>query len=280
MIVERIAAFTAGGQGGNPAGVVIADRMPDPMEMQATAREVGYAETAFAAPLTGGGWRVRYFAPEAEVAFCGHATIALGAALGRRNGPGSYALTLNEATIAVETDGEGSATLISPPSRSSPLETGLRDVLLGHFGLSAADLDLRLPPRLGDAGNRHPILFLKDRARLAAMAYPFQPVKALMEVERWTTICLAVADGPALFHVRNAFAIGGLVEDPATGAAAAALAGALVDLGWPGMPGGRFTIRQGEDMGVPCEIRVEAPASPGGRVRLSGATRTLPDPAA
>ncbi|MCY1126214.1 PhzF family phenazine biosynthesis isomerase [Frigidibacter sp. RF13] len=279
MIVERIAAFTAEGRGGNPAGVVIADEMPEAVAMQATARAVGYAETAFVAPQPGGGWRVRYFAPEAEVDFCGHATIALGAALGRRNGPGNYALRLNAADISVETDGRGTATLTSPPSRSTPLDVGLRAQLLRHFGLSEADLDPRLPPRLGDAGNLHPILFLKQRARLAAMAYPFDAVKALMEAERLTTICLVVAENPALFHVRNAFAIGGLVEDPATGAAAAALAGALVDLGWPGMPGGRFTIRQGEDMGVPCEILVQGPPEPGGRVRLTGATRILPDPA-
>ncbi|WP_284162611.1 PhzF family phenazine biosynthesis isomerase [Frigidibacter sp. SD6-1] len=279
MPVQRIAAFTAEGRGGNPAGVMIAEEMPAPAAMQQIARDVGYAETVFAAPLPGGGWRVRYFAPEAEVAFCGHATIALGAALGQRNGPGSYALTLNSAEISVESDGRGNATLTSPPSRSEPIDAALRGALMGHFGLMDADLDPRLPPRLGDAGNRHPIFFLKDRARLAAMDYPFDAVKTLMQTERLTTICLAVADGPTLFHVRNAFAIGGLVEDPATGAAAAALAGALVDLGWPGMPGGRFTIRQGEDMGVPCEILVEAPTEPGGRVRLTGATRILPDPA-
>ena len=48
--------------------------------MQRIAAEVGYSETAFAM-RDGDRWRVRYFSPEAEVPFCGHATIALGAAL-------------------------------------------------------------------------------------------------------------------------------------------------------------------------------------------------------
>jgi PhzF family phenazine biosynthesis protein len=46
--------------------------------MQKVAADVGYSESVFAAPV-GDAWRVRYFAPEVEVNFCGHATIALGA---------------------------------------------------------------------------------------------------------------------------------------------------------------------------------------------------------
>ena len=100
MDVQRIAAFSDGEAGGNPAGVVIGDALPDSAEMQRIAAEVGFSETAFAAPLEGG-WRVRYFSPESEVPFCGHATIALGAALARRSGDGVYALTLNDARITV-----------------------------------------------------------------------------------------------------------------------------------------------------------------------------------
>lgn len=45
--------------------------------MQAIAAKVGYSETAFAAP-EGDSWRMRYYSPLAEVAFCGHATIFAG----------------------------------------------------------------------------------------------------------------------------------------------------------------------------------------------------------
>ena len=76
MQVRRIAAFTDGGRGGNPAGVVLADALPGHAEMQRIAAEVGYSETAFAAPWDDA-FVVRYFSPETEVPFCGHATIAL-----------------------------------------------------------------------------------------------------------------------------------------------------------------------------------------------------------
>lgn len=101
MEVQRIAAFADGWHGGNPAGVVLCEVLPGDAVMQAVAAEVGYSETAFAAPEDGA-WRVRYFAPEVEVDFCGHATIALGAALALKNGDGTFPLRLNHARIAVE----------------------------------------------------------------------------------------------------------------------------------------------------------------------------------
>ncbi len=112
----RIAAFSDGLQGGNPAGVWIGASLPGAHEMQHIAAEVGFSETAFAAPMSTRlpqgvqaveptaelrEWRVRYFSPEAEVPFCGHATIALGVALARRFGEGEYGLHLNQAVIKV-----------------------------------------------------------------------------------------------------------------------------------------------------------------------------------
>ena len=95
--VLKIAAFTrttTDADGGNPAGVVFADSWPSEAAMLAVAKAVGYSETAFAVPdQSGGGWRVRYFAPRQEVPFCGHATIALGAALAVKR----FSLTLRMA---------------------------------------------------------------------------------------------------------------------------------------------------------------------------------------
>ena len=116
MNIQKIAAFSDGDNGGNPAGVMITDSHPDSAEMQRIAAQVGYSETAFAMPA-GKAWRVRYFSPESEVPFCGHATIALGAALALEQGNGIYPLILNEAEITVEGSHDGdtvSAALQSP----------------------------------------------------------------------------------------------------------------------------------------------------------------------
>jgi len=281
MDIIRIAAFADGAAGGNPAGVVLSGALPPASDMQRIAREIGYSETAFAAPQ-GDGWRVRYFAPEIEVPFCGHATIALGTALGRRHGAGRYPLALNDAEIAVEAEersGRWSATLTSPPARSVPLDPELTAGLLDLFGLDRAALDPALPPTLGWTGPRHAILALRDRAALAAMSYPFETLRDLMRGEDLTTIMLIHVEGPTRFVARNAFAIGGVVEDPATGAAAAALGGALVDLDWPALRGGGgFVIRQGEDMGAPSRLNVTVTGTRGDPVRVSGTARMIEAP--
>ena len=80
--LHKLAAFTDRPEGGNPAGVWVGQALPDPGTMQRIAAAVGFSETAFVAPARGHRRIVRYYSPEAEVSFCGHATIAAGVVLG------------------------------------------------------------------------------------------------------------------------------------------------------------------------------------------------------
>jgi len=275
MDVLRIAAFSDGRIGGNPAGVVIGKVLPEAAEMQRVAAEVGFSETAFAAP-DGDRWRVRYFSPESEVPFCGHATIALGAALVRQFGDGVFALTLNQANITVEGYRDGpnfAAALQSPPTRSEPVSSELVGEALAFFGYQPGDLDPAIPPALIHGGADHLLLALNSRQALAAMAYDLKQGQAFMRREGLVTILLAYAETPRLFHTRNPFASGGVYEDPATGAATAAFAGYMRDLGWP--HGGSIDIVQGEDMGMRSRLHAEIPPAPGSSIRVSGAARLM-----
>lgn len=276
MQIERLAAFADGPKGGNPAGVVVVDQLPDPATMQRIAAEVGYSETVFAA-LDGNVWHVRYFSPQSEVAFCGHATLALGASLGQRFGEGHYALSLAQgsASVAAARNADGwDATLTSPHTWSRPMPESLSAVLCEYFSLTPRDLDPRMGPQLAHAGVLHGVLTLRDRGRLADMDYPFEDLRAVMLAMGMTTISLIWFASPGLVIARNAFPVGGVVEDPATGAAAAALGGLLVDQGWP-LTGGRFSIRQGEDMDVPCLLHVQVSGKPGDPVQVTGRVRSI-----
>lgn len=275
MEVLKIAAFSDGNSGGNPAGVVITDQLPSASEMQQIAAEVGFSETVFAAPISMG-WRVRYFSPESEVPFCGHATIALGAALAHSNADGVFSLTLNHAQITVEgrRDGEVfAAALQSPPTRSALAPARLVAETLALFGYTADDLDPSLPPALAHGGADHLVLGLNSRALLAAMKYDLDQGRDLMNREGLVTILFGYAESPQRFHTRNPFASGGVYEDPATGAATAALAGYLRDIGWP--HGGIIEIIQGEDMGIRSRLRAEFSPVPGSSIRVSGTARIM-----
>ena len=277
MNIQKIAAFSDGNNGGNPAGVMITNVHPDSAEMQRIAAQVGYSETAFAMPA-GKAWRVRYFSPESEVPFCGHATIALGAALALEQGNGIYPLILNEAEITVEGSHDGdtvSAALQSPPTHSAPMPTSLLNEVLNLFGYSVDDLNPDIPPARAHGGADHLVIALKTREALASMKYDLDTGRKLMLREGLITILFAYAETPQLFHTRNPFASGGVYEDPATGAATAAFAGYLRDINWPHQ--GMIDIVQGEDMGTRSILKAIIPATPGSSIRVSGAARIMKD---
>ncbi|HUF00461.1 MAG TPA: PhzF family phenazine biosynthesis protein [Anaerolineales bacterium] len=278
MDVLKLAAFSHNGQGGNPAGVAFYESMPSDEEMLRIAKEVGYSETAFAVKQ-GSDWRVRYFAPAREVEFCGHATIALGAVLRERFGDGEYRLVLNQGEITARaetsTDRKILATLQSPETWSQEAPKEYVEKILAAFQLKQEDLDPAFPIRLAFGGVRHIIIFVNDRKTLAEMSYPFEEVKTLMDEQGLTTISILWRESDELFHSRNPFASGGVYEDPATGAAAAALAGYLRDIGWKGK--GEFVIMQGEDMGAPCRLVVKFDPKLGESVSVSGETRYISD---
>lgn len=276
MNILRIAAFADGNRGGNPAGVVLCDEMPEDKVMLSLAKQVGYSETAFLKPFQDG-WKIRYFSPEIEVPFCGHATIASGAVLGDSFGEGMYKLFLNTDEISVDVtrsvNGRYAAALHSPRTWSKAAPQKYTEEILKQFHIIANDIDSTFPIHFAFAGAKHLIIVLKDRKTLAEMNYHFEYTKALMLNEGLATISLLWHESDGVFHARNAFAPGGIYEDPATGAAAAALAGYLRDLNWQGKR--KFEILQGEDMGCPSRLFVEYTSEPGARVKVAGETRYI-----
>ena len=95
--------------------------------------------------------------------FCGHATIALGAALALAHGDGTFTLQLNDSRITVtgwRKNPALMAALQSPPTRSAQAPQELVEAALGLFSYTVADLDPRLPPAIAEAGARHLVLAL------------------------------------------------------------------------------------------------------------------------
>ena len=239
------------------------------------AAEVGYSETAFLAPDGSGDagrLRVRYFSPAKEIDFCGHATIAAGVALAERGWPASLALTTNDGVVDLDVglDGDGlhraTLTSVEPWVRDAP--PGLIDRLLELLDWRRDELDPALPPALVYAGVRHPILAVRELATLGRMTYDFEPMRRLMLEHDLTTIQLIWRESPTRFRARDPFAAGGVVEDPATGAAAAALGAYLRERGEITAPA-TFEILQGVEMGRPSLLVVSiVPGEPG--VRVSG----------
>ncbi|AYC43330.1 PhzF family phenazine biosynthesis isomerase [Streptomyces griseorubiginosus] len=277
--VLRYTAFSSDPEGGNPAGVVLDASALDDGDMLAVAAELGYSESAFLtappAGLDGPEGRVftiRYFSPKAEVPFCGHATVAAAIALAERIGPGELVFSTPAGTVPVAVTEEGGtvrATLTSVEPHIEEIGDADLAEALAALDWPADDLDPAFPPRIAFAGARHLVLAAATRARLAELSYDFARLEALMHRLDLTTVQLVWRESAGVFHVRDPFPVGGVVEDPATGAAAAAFGAYARELGL--VPEDAvLTLRQGEDLGRPGELTVTLRAGDP-RIRVSGA---------
>lgn len=271
--VLRYSAFSVDGEGGNPAGVVLdATELTEP-QMQQIAAEVGYSETAFVRPRADepNVYDVRYFSPHREVPFCGHATIAAAVALVERAPADELIFHIPAGLVSINTQqtkrGVRAELTSVAPRIAEPPPALLADVL-DAIGWRPDDLDEQYPPMLANAGSQHLILVTRHRDRLTGLHYDSDRLGPIMDAAGLVTLQLVWPKSRRVFWARNPFATGGVIEDPATGAAAAAFGGYLRELGRIGRTAA-FTIRQGAEIGRPSEIRVSViEGEPG--VRVSG----------
>ncbi|MGX5681333.1 PhzF family phenazine biosynthesis protein [Schumannella luteola] len=250
---------------GNPAGVVLDARGLSADQMTAIAADLGYSESAFVIP-TDDGFAVRYFTPDFEIPFCGHATIATAVALANLSGPGELVLDTPVGPIELVTeltDGAITATFTSVEPWVRAMDSDTLAGLLLVLGLEEADLDPRYPPRESFAGNVHPVIAVSDAVRFDDVDYDPAAVRRFMDDHGWVaTVTLVHARDASTFETRNIFPVGDIREDPATGAAAASVGAWLRDLG--AVPDSRhIVIHQGRHVGRPSLLRVRIPETGG-----------------
>jgi PhzF family phenazine biosynthesis protein len=173
------------------------------------------------------------------------------------------ATAVGEVPVAVRTrNGQREASLTSVEPKYLPVPEALIDEALSALDWELNDLDDSIPPARAYAGAWHLILAAATADRLACLDYDFEALKTLMLRENLTTVQLVWRESANVFHARNPFPVGGVVEDPATGAAAAALGGYLRAAGLVTAPT-TLIIRQGEAMGRPSRLIVDIPITDG-----------------
>ena len=260
--------FTMQRFAGNPLAVVFdADGLSDDA-MQAIAREFNLSETVFVHAARDASHRadLRIFTPGRELPFAGHPTVGAAVALALRDGTGGAAhFILGEKIGPV------------------PCAVSVHGPGLGH-----ARFDLpRLPERVGDApapaimaaALRVPdsaIGYGTHRAALYSAGNPFtiiplatrQAVDAAMldrdgfakmeqgDAKNAFFYCAEPVDSAHHFYARMFAPSLGVGEDPATGSAVAAFAGAIMECERPGDGTHRFVIEQGYRMGRPSQIEL------------------------
>ena len=187
--------------------------------MQQIAREVGYSETVFLAGDGGATWQARYFSPEAEVAFCGHATIAGAIALHEHCGESRLSLETVGGVVAVAVDASQAnafATLTSVKPHVGEIGPGLTAQLLALLGVS------RGRSRSGPAGaarvRRRAPADRRARSRETHAGWVrLRGLRALMLRQDWTTIQVIWRASPTSFAraIRSPSAVSSRIRRPA-----------------------------------------------------------------
>lgn len=237
---------------GNPLAVV-----PDATGLNAdlfqdVAREFNYSETTFVLPPEDPAHdaKVRIFTPTRELAFAGHPTIGTALALHQLGSVGEkMVLELGVGPIPVTVDGTRAEFATRVPLETAPAASSasLADCL--SLDETALRTD-RHPPIEAGLGTPFTLVELDDLAALDAASPNIDGFRAAATDPGRLAILAYVRAGLSV-EARMFAPLGGILEDPATGSAAAALAAFLGELEGASA---HFDISQGVKMGRPSSI--------------------------
>ena len=269
-------SFSAQPLAGNPAGVLLDGAELDAQKMQRIANELKHSETAFPLPAREptAALHLRWFTPEAEVAFCGHATLAAFHVLveeARRivvpeSGVTRTAFTCKSGRLNVELSRVGGRLRIlieTPASRFEPIQ--LPADVVAALGLVPEALDPRVPLQKSAILEGNLYLAVRDRGALARCrpdALALEQHGKRLGVSGFVVYTLAPKTGIDA-AVRCFFPGYGILEDPVTGSAAGQL-GALIQMTRPEAMPRRLIFTQGDEMGRPGQVEVEVRPDPAG----------------
>ena len=246
---------------GNPLAIFPDAKGLSARQMQMIASEMNLSETTFVMDVEEEAYTVRIFTPNEELPFAGHPTIGTAwvlKQLGRLQG--EEIKQHSRAGITPIRDRDGHLWFERSGTVSDDLEAREPDVnrrlarALGldedKIGLEARELGRsgRLRPAWSDCGVNQLMLPVRDLSALEK-SYPVGDFG-----EEGIGVYCFTAAGAGKLRARGFFPGVGIVEDPATGSAAAGLGLYLADR----IGDIRFELVQGVEMGRPSRILVRA----------------------
>ena len=267
--------FTSRPLAGNQLCVVPEPGELDEAEMQAIAKEIGFSETTFVTEASGDRYAMRIFTPGQELPFAGHPTLGTAFVLvseGRISTPATQAIAAGEIPVEVDVASH-TAWMTQLPAEFGPIFPD-RDLIARAIGLTVADLDPRRPVRTISTGLPTTIVPVRDLDTLRRATRNEQLVGEAVRATGGQDLYLfaPTAEGVTARTFDSEFGIG---EDPATGSAAGPLGVYLAEYG--DLDTTRpVSIRQGEQVGRPSELHVEARREDGAwRARVGGGVHVV-----
>jgi trans-2,3-dihydro-3-hydroxyanthranilate isomerase len=276
--------FTDEPFGGNPLAVFLDAGGLDPALMQRVAREMSLSETVFVQPPSDPRHfrRLRIFTPAMELPFAGHPTVGTACVLAARGDVSAPDIVLEEQVgpvpVHVARTARGWAATFAaaqkPQLQGAPI--GPEDAAR-LLGLDPEDVVAGSGLRVASCGVPFLVVPVADSAALGRARLKLDLWEKLLAGRAGEHVYVVTRDAAdADLQVRMFAPSMGIVEDPATGAAAAAIGGWLAEQEPDRGAEVRYQVAQGREMGRPSRLAVtvrrEGPSGPVSAVLVGGAT--------
>lgn len=266
---SEVCSFTNTPSQGNRAGVVLkADQLSE-SKMQDLADFIGVSETVFVTNMQRGVVEVRFFTPTQEVAFCGHATIALGLLLAQAGywHGGLLELSTLAGRIPLRLEQQNGVpqriwfrqnNYQERPLPSIFNQQQLRQRLAKALGTNAHLLHSSLPLTRCSIGLWGLMVPLQDSLVLDSLQPNSEQIASLSKELQVAGIYAYAPIGVNRFAARDFSPLVGIDEDPVTGSAGGALIGMLAGAGLLPVQAERASgvIYQGHALDAAGEIEV------------------------
>ena len=250
---------------GNPLAVVLDARGLAEHEMQRIAHWLNLAETTFVLPAStpDADYRVRIFTTQKEIAFAGHPSIGTAHALVDaglvrvREGMLHQECQAGILPVRVNASATDNAYSVRVPSSRLVRFANSGEALFKRALPEALWTDLK--PALVEGGRRWWLAQLHDEASVRSFQPDSYAIAALARETGSLGLCIFARTASGL--VVRAFPLGvGIAEDPASGAANAAIAAFLQETGQLGTLGRRYRVSQGREIGRDAVLTLELDA--------------------
>jgi trans-2,3-dihydro-3-hydroxyanthranilate isomerase len=250
---------------GNPLAVVLDSEGLDTPTMQSIAREFNLSETVFVLPPADPGHRaaLRIFTPGGELPFAGHPTVGTAVLLRHLDGPSAKSEMVLEERIGAVRCRTGPSSAATgraefdvprlPVHETDTVDLAAAAAALGLTTNDVGDAD-NWPAERWSAGNPFTFLPLRSLDAIGRCEVDRSLFKGAFRGRTHPAVfvyCRETADARNTFHARMFSPSMGIVEDPATGSAAAAFAGYLAQHGTYANGEHEIRIEQGFEMGRP-----------------------------
>lgn len=272
LAFHTLDVFTDLAFAGNPLAVVLEADGLSAAQMQQLAREFNLSETVFVqkATRTDADVRVRIFTPSTELPFAGHPTVGTACLLADLGWlpPEAARIVLEEnvGLVPVRLAREGNqawfgelTTAKSPETREADFDVSALPAVLG------IDAEAISSVRLASCGNPFVVVTVRQPEVLQGIEFDATAARRLLANSWGHAIYIAALGYEGEWRTRMFAPDLGVTEDPATGSAAVAFAGALALDALARGEQGEFawTLHQGVEMGRPSLLQASATIAAG-----------------